>query len=75
MSRIFWFLHRFLQCEPRFVGIQWDVLEQEGSPRALILKGFWDSLGLRETSWDTGMVETRRIELLTFALRTRRSPS
>ena len=57
---------------PRIFSYQFG---QEKSPRALILKGFLDIRGLRGTSWNKGLVETRRIELLTFALRTRRSPS
>jgi hypothetical protein len=36
----FEFLHQFLQCDLRFVGILRDVFGQEKSPRALILKGF-----------------------------------
>ncbi len=40
-----------------------------------MLKGFLEFLGLRGTSWNVRVVERRRIELPTFALRTRRSPS
>jgi hypothetical protein len=66
-----------LQADPRkHVDFQAPQdLGQEKSPRALILEGFLDIRGLRWKSWNKGLVETRRIELLTFALRTRRSPS
>ena len=40
------FLHKFLQCDLRFVGIYWDVFGQEESPGALILKGFFIFPGL-----------------------------
>lgn len=33
----FRFLRKFLQCEPRSLGIAWDESGQEKSPRALIL--------------------------------------
>jgi hypothetical protein len=52
MPRIFRFLRRFLQCEPRSVGIQWDYPGQEKSPRALILKGLLIFPGLPGTLLD-----------------------
>jgi hypothetical protein len=68
-------LQKFLQCELGTREIAREVLRQEKSPRALISLGLPDFTRLLGTSVDVELVETRRIELLTFALRTRRSPS
>src|SRR5665213_3650298 len=52
MAGILRLLHQLLQCDPRFVGISWDVPGQEKSPRALILKGFLIFPGLLGTLLD-----------------------
>ena len=57
------FLHEFLLCELGSSGNAWDLRGHEKSPRALMLYGFLDLLGLRGKSWNKWMVETSSADI------------